>query len=354
MKHMLICLAVMLFLTFGVCAEVVGGSCGENASWSLDTDTGVFSVSGSGFMKGYSPSGTESDITPWRDYKPYIKSVVIENGIRNISAFAFIDCSNLSEVVIADGVETIDKCAFSHCSALTSVVMPDSLTAIYDHAFIYCTNLSELRLGKNIQLIKYLAFYGCKALTTVNVPDSTKTIAADAFGNIDGLTLCGSNTSYAKVYAIENGIDYNVTDGSSDITVYVDGKCLDFDVKPYIKNGRTMVPFRTIFEAISAEVEWVEETQTVNALWDEIPLSLTIGNNVMIRKNKEFILDVQPEIVDGRTMVPVRAISEAFRCKVSWHEPTSTVIIKTENYEYTLDEDWLKNRFAPIDAITLQ
>ncbi|MCD8389405.1 MAG: leucine-rich repeat protein [Oscillospiraceae bacterium] len=96
------------------------GTCGENVTWSLDTDTGVLTISGEGEMEDYSSS---SDV-PWYSLRESITAVVIE-----------------------DGVASIGNCAFYYCSNLTSVTIPDSVTSIGYEAFYECTSLTDVYYG---------------------------------------------------------------------------------------------------------------------------------------------------------------------------------------------------------------
>ncbi len=102
------------------------------------------------------------------------------------------------------------------------------------------------------------------------------------------------------------------------VSVMVDNKYLSLDVPAQIVDGRTLVPLRAIFEALGAKVEWNDATKTVNANRDEVYVSLTIGSNELTKDGEKISLDVPAQIVDSRTLVPVRAISEAYDCDVQW------------------------------------
>ncbi len=112
------------------------------------------------------------------------------------------------------------------------------------------------------------------------------------------------------------------------IKVTVGGEKVLFDVLPTITEGRTLVPLRAIFEALGAEVFWDGDTQTVTATKGAQEVVLTIGSNQMLAGGEIKTLDVPARIVDGRTLVPARAIAEAFGCSVDWDGENRTVIIK--------------------------
>jgi len=114
---------------------------------------------------------------------------------------------------------------------------------------------------------------------------------------------------------------------SDEIRVLLNGQMLSFDVPPQIIDDRTMVPLRGIFEAMNASVDWDQATQTVTAILGDITVSLRIGSNELIRNGAVITLDVPAQIVNDRTLVPARAVAESFGANVDWDEATRTVII---------------------------
>ena len=113
------------------------------------------------------------------------------------------------------------------------------------------------------------------------------------------------------------------------ISVYVNGKAVNFDVPPTTINDRTMIPLRATFEMLGASVSWDDNTQTATGVKDGISVMLTIGSNTLYRNGNAVTLDVPPMLIADRTLVPVRAISEAFGCQVDWDENTQSVIISS-------------------------
>ena len=118
---------------------------------------------------------------------------------------------------------------------------------------------------------------------------------------------------------------------ASQINVTVDGTAVDFAGQPpAIINGRTLVPVRGVFEALDFDVDWDQATQTVTlsrgaGLWVEI----AIGTDIFIMNDIEFRLDVPAQIVEGRTMLPIRAVVESLGYRVGWNQATNTVAIVT-------------------------
>ncbi len=118
---------------------------------------------------------------------------------------------------------------------------------------------------------------------------------------------------------------------SNEIKVAIDGEYVKFDVPPQSINNRTMVPLRAIFEALGAEVEWNNNTQTVTAMKDDVIVKATIGSTKMYIDDVEKTMDVAPIAIGGRTLVPARFVAEAFDCDVFWSDEDYTVYIKTED-----------------------
>ena len=132
---------------------------------------------------------------------------------------------------------------------------------------------------------------------------------------------------------------------NNEVSVYIDDEIIEFDVVPRIIDGRTMVPMRKIFEELGTVVEWDGNTQTVTAHNDLSVIKATIGKNIMTVNGTPKTLDVSPQLVDGRTLVPARFVAEALGANVEWDGISSSVFIKS----LALEEN---ESFAEIDSYT--
>ncbi len=130
-----------------------------------------------------------------------------------------------------------------------------------------------------------------------------------------------------------------VSFAGSDITVEVNGIQLKMDQPPVIQNGRTLVPFRVIFEALGSDVAWDDVTKTVFADWENNSLTLQIGAKIMqLGDGTTITLDVPATIINSRTLVPVRAVTEAMGAKVDWDNAARKVSVE---YRYKVNEGLL-------------
>lgn len=118
-------------------------------------------------------------------------------------------------------------------------------------------------------------------------------------------------------------------DFEPEIPVVIDGETLETDRSPIIVNDRTLVPMRAIFEKLGALVNWNESAQSVTAVKGEKEISLAIGGDVMYINGEAKTLDVPAMLYNGRTLVPVRAVSEALGCGVEWLGEENKVVITT-------------------------
>lgn len=123
------------------------------------------------------------------------------------------------------------------------------------------------------------------------------------------------------------------------IPVFVDGVQINFDQQPIIQEDRTLVPLRGVFEALGATVYWNNDTRSVTAYKDGTTVELAIGSSTMYVNGQPKYLDVAGQIINNRTMVPLRAISEAFGAVVYWDNDTRTVRVYSDESTVPSDPD---------------
>lgn len=112
--------------------------------------------------------------------------------------------------------------------------------------------------------------------------------------------------------------------------VYIDGDKITFEVPPVVENGRSLVPLRAIFEELGADVDWNRDTKTVTAYKDGSTIVLTINSTKAYINGSLVKLEVPAKIKDGKTLVPLRFVSEAMKAYVGWDGASEVIQILTE------------------------
>ena len=118
------------------------------------------------------------------------------------------------------------------------------------------------------------------------------------------------------------------------LSVNIDGEFQYYDQPPIIENGRTLVPLRGVFESLGASVDWDQENRIIRAKRDR-EVMLQIGRQEAYIDNQKVVLDVSPMILNGRTLVPIRFVSEAMGANVEWASDSRIVYITTSGSSYS-------------------
>lgn len=111
------------------------------------------------------------------------------------------------------------------------------------------------------------------------------------------------------------------------VNLYIDTAKIATDTPPTVVSGRTLVPVRPIFESLGATVSWDQNTQTATGVKDNTTVKMQISNTTAYINGEPKTLDVPAQLINGRTMVPARFVSEALHCDVTWHPETQTAAV---------------------------
>ena len=136
------------------------------------------------------------------------------------------------------------------------------------------------------------------------------------------------------------------------VKILIDGRVLDTgDCEPVIVDSRTMVPMRSIFEALGAKISWNENERKITSQKGDTEIEIVIGENTAKIDGETVSLDTPAIIIEDRAMVPARFVSEAFGYKVEWKEARRSMYIWTiseqllsalRNFESLADENLIK------------
>lgn len=149
---------------------------------------------------------------------------------------------------------------------------------------------------------KFISGIVCAMLLTANV------YAADPFIEVSGY---------------ENNMEILFGDGTIKetsapaVVLYINGRPVSY-ADAVIKNGTTLVPLRVISENFGSDIVWDAETKTVNIGYNTVYIRCTIGESSVTVNGESRATTAPAEIIDGRTYVPLRAISAAFGAEVGY------------------------------------
>ena len=136
----------------------------------------------------------------------------------------------------------------------------------------------------------------------------------------------------SRLLSNENFLPLNIRSlDTSKINVVLNGKVLSFDVNPINDSGRILLPVRGIFEAFGLQVDWDANTSTITATNDNNTVIMQVGAKEFSVNGSNISLDVPAKVIKGRTLVPVRAISEGLGMSADWNETVSAVFLNSGN-----------------------
>lgn len=282
----------------------------------------------------------------------------IPAGVTHIGGGAFYGC-NFSKLVLPAGIDTIPESLLSSAGNITEIVIPNGVTKIEDYAFNLCSSLSSISIPSTVKYIGKGAFSGCLALENVYYSGSK--------GNWLNIQMLANNELLDKANILYNqkieepsknnpplmGKSADPEDAAPIVSkpsapsVRVDDRAIAFaDQGPVLleQEARVLVPARGVFEAMGAKVKWDQDKQTVtvDSYNNIIRLVLRIDDPVMDvytftslthADKAQLELDAKPQLLNERTMIPLRAVSETLEAGVDWNADKRLVDITTAQYQ---------------------
>ena len=157
-----------------------------------------------------------------------------------------------------------------------------------------------------------------------------KAFACAAITAMVGVTAAAYGAEMVSLRLWYDGKMHNYNEQAVEITIDAT-KLTPGDMPPVVLNDRTLVPVRAITEAMGAQVSWNDELKEAYITRNKDIVVLQLENKKGSKNGVEFTMDVPPKAINDRTMIPVRAFSEAFDCVVDWKAETRTVAISTDS-----------------------
>ena len=298
---------------------------------------------------------------------------VIPNSVTAIGIQAFWVCSKLTSVTIPNSVTSIGGSAFGMCSALTAAYFLGNAPTMYGGVFESCapgfvvryvsgtTGWTNPWYGYPASASSGAAYTltpsaGTGGTITPNTPQTVVQGGSMSFVitpttgyriadiSVDGASQ-GNVSSYTFTNVTSNHTIKAVFEKEQEQTVMVlqvgnaaftvSGVAKTLDSPPVIKNGRTLVPIRAIIEALGGTVGWDGTARKATVTLGSAAVELWIGKSAAKVNGASTLIDpananVVPEIINGRTMLPVRFVSENLGCSVGWADATKTITITYE------------------------
>ncbi|MED3798333.1 copper amine oxidase N-terminal domain-containing protein [Lysinibacillus capsici] len=135
------------------------------------------------------------------------------------------------------------------------------------------------------------------------------------------------------------GLGINNVNASQGVAIYINGEKQSFSNQAVIENGSTLVPLRGIFESLGANVQWNQSTHTIDASKGNTKVWLKIGSKNAKVNDNAINLSVPAQVKSGKTLVPLRFISESLGANVQWNQKTQTVTITGDSNSGKIEEE---------------
>ena len=261
-----------------------------------------------------------------------------------------------SDVMLSDGKVSFDKQNFSSVNYENDLKyrriysLGEWLVYCDEDTNFYFSNdgIYFVKVDYPPEMLEYdkennYAYYGCKVYEYGDeiICDMNRTHKIFVYGE-------GYSSGYGYVrYKIPKNEVYQKLDELKSAThVKLNDEYLGFEVPPVTESDRTLVPMRFLFEQMGAEVTWNNDTQTATAtlsadsganggvqifgLAREKSVTFGIDDTTAVVNGESEEMDVPARLVDGKTMVPLRFLSENLGYNVEWDENTNTAIVTTK------------------------
>ena len=297
------------------------------------------------YDNGYNPTGAKGEIHIYDENFNYVNTVNLDNYILQMS---FVDGKCY---VLLDNNTVMYSADFESWTALEDSELPmtNGSTQIYktltksSQGYDYTHEIKSI-VNQNVKKeLLYENWKGNKvALESgeyLRYDDTTVSLSDDGVYwkdislpiGIDKIRQVRVEGSDIIVVTPEIELKYSMDSVAEDTVktyVEIDGKILGFDTPPVTESDRTLVPLRFIFETMGADVDWDSGTQTAIVTENNTSIRFSIDNVTATIDGAAKTMDVPARLINDKTLVPLRFLSEELGFDVQWDENTRTVTIK--------------------------
>ena len=298
------------------------------------------------------------------------KNPIVPDGITAIGKMAFTYC-DIDTVTLPKSLTEIEETAF-YLSTIKNITIPANVKVIGDNAFDYCPLLEKVeingnpKIGENAIVVsdalsednivvnsaeikKKIVSFGVnqyelsefydllnnnrekigwekvQTITSTLKPDTTITpTVAPTQEPLSTIIPIATPTQEPSTNVEPTTVPKKLTVKSGDeLTVGVNGEDVIFpDAKPFVdENGRTQVPIRAVSEMLDCKGDWDDATKTAVITKDNGDIvKVTLGSDVLLMNDKTTKMDTTAIIKEERTFIPVRFVAEAMGMEVEWVE----------------------------------
>jgi len=315
-----------------------------NANYQIIWTGSTYIIRPTDYDNGYNPTGASGNIEIYDEGFNHIKSVALNNYILQMS---YVDekcyiLTNSNEVFSSSDFENWIK------EGETELPLSNGTTKIYKtltkatSGYDYIHDVKSV-INKNAKKeVLYENWKGNKVDLNsgmyIRFDEKTASFSKDGVYwkdiilplGVDKIQKARIEGDKFIITTPEVELSYSIDTGSvNSLRTYVEieGKILGFDVEPIIESDRTLVPLRFIFETLGADVDWEDSTRTAIVQNDEATILFSIDNTTASVNSVTKTMDVPARLVNDKTMVPLRFLSEELGFNVVWDEVTRTATI---------------------------
>ena len=332
MKKRIVCLFLIVLL---LSLTVVPPVSADN-KFQYDLNDGVLTISGNGAL-----IFINEDYDEFFELKTQATEIVIRDGITEIGS-VFTQLNQLKKVTLPSTLKKLGIYTFRGCTSLNEVVFPDAEFEILGGTFQNCKNLKEVYIPNTAKISGYLPFDNTSLDFTIYTPENSDAYkyaqdndinvivsTREEFDNRNATieTDNNSNTETIENPNINDESPNIITDESSNIEIIYNSNSLYLEQPPVMYNDRILIPLRALCEQMGMLVSWTEDEQKITITNHQRTVEMTVGSKYATIDSQAVEMDVPAMLINDRTYIPIRFVSENFGAAVYWQEDAQRVFV---------------------------